>query len=208
MGGGAIIGALDVASLAVPVLASMKKGIPKDTILKGLIKGGVSESTARGALGTATKSLTKALTAVRGRIPKGRLGKGLTVGILGMGTESLTERLQELTSIEIAEAVTDQEVMGRAERLLEATVMGAIAGAGFGGGAGVITGKNYDATGKEPVVERGAYDEIILSTTEGSDPIALMAEEIQEPIIAAENEQLAILENKRLEVEQQEIVTD
>ena len=163
LGGGAVIGALDVASLAVPVFASMKKGIPKDIILKGLIKGGVKEGTARGALATANKSLTQAFTAVKGRLPKGRLGKGLAVGATGMGTEAFTERLQELTSIEIAEAVTDKEVMGRAERLLEATVMGAIAGAGFGGGAGVLTGKNYGKDIDPPVVERGAYDEIILS---------------------------------------------
>ena len=182
LGGGTIIGALDVASLAVPVFASMKKGIPKDTILKGLIKGGVKESTARGAIGTANKSLTQAVTAIKGRIPKGRLGKGLTVGLVGAGSEAFTERLQELTSIEIAEAVTDREVVGRAERLLEATVMGAIAGAGFGGGAGVLSGKNYDATAEAPAVERGAYDEMILSTSLGIPDTIVEAEEISTPV--------------------------
>ena len=165
LGGGAIIGALDVAALSVPVLKSIGKGIPKDSIIKGLISNGVSEKVAKGAVGTAYKSISKA---VKQNFPAGRVGKGLSLGIQSAGAEGLTERLQELTSIEIGEAVTDKEVMNRAERLLEATVMGVIAGAGFGGGAGVITGKNYDpADTLLPEIERGADDEIILS---GIDP--------------------------------------
>ena len=188
LGGGAIIGALDVAALSVPVLKSIGKGIPKDSIIKGLISNGVSEKVAKGAVGTAYKSISKA---VKQNFPAGRVGKGLSLGIQSAGAEGLTERLQELTSIEIGEAVTDKEVMNRAERLLEATVMGVIAGAGFGGGAGVITGKNYDpADTLLPEIERGADDEIILSSP---DPIAMMAEETlveQEEIAPVEPEQI------------------
>jgi len=185
LGGGVIIGALDVASLAIPVLGSLGKGIPKETVLKGLIKGGVKESTARGALGTANKALTKAAKAVKGKVPKGRLGKGLVIGGLGAGSEALTERLQELTSIEIGEAVTDKEVMNRAERLLEATVMGAIAGGGFGGGAGIITGKNYNKDTPPPTVERGAYDEIILSIDDAGITPDIQDGDIATPVGAA-----------------------
>ena len=172
LGGGAIIGALDVAALSVPVLKSIGKGIPKDSILKGLINNGVSEKVAKGAVGTAYKSISNV---VKNKFPAGRVGKALSLGVQSAGAEGLTERLQELTSIEIAEAVTDKEVMNRAERLLEATVMGVIAGAGLGGGAGAITGKNYDPSATPlPEIERGADDEIILSSP---DPIAMMAEE-------------------------------
>tara|TARA_R110002012_G_scaffold10790_1_gene48889 strand:- start:504 stop:6830 length:6327 start_codon:yes stop_codon:yes gene_type:complete len=158
LGGGAVIGALDVAALSVPVLASLKKGIPKDTILKGLINNGVTESIAKGSIGTATRALTKA---ARLKFPRGRKGKALAIGTLGAGSEGLTERLQELTAIEIAEAVTDKEVMNRAERLLEATVMGVIAGAGFGGVTGAATGRNYDPA-RDIKILRDPEDNIIL----------------------------------------------
>jgi Asp-tRNA(Asn)/Glu-tRNA(Gln) amidotransferase C subunit len=188
LGGGAIIGALDVAALSIPVLKSIGKGVPKDTILKGLIDNGVSEKVAKGAIGTAYKSVSNI---VKNNFPAGRVGKGLSLGIQSAGAEGLTERLQELTSIEIGEAVTDKEVMNRAERLLEATVMGVIAGAGLGGGAGVITGKNYDpASTPLPEIERGSDDEIILS---GVDPIAMMADETlieQEEVASLEPEQI------------------
>lgn len=186
LGGGAVIGALDVAALSIPVLKSIGKGVPKDTILKGLIDNGVSEKVAKGAIGTAYKSVSNV---VKNNFPAGRLGKGLSLGIQSAGAEGLTERLQELTSIEIGEAVTDKEVMNRAERLLEATVMGVIAGAGLGGGAGVITGKNYDpASTPLPTIERGSDDEIILG-----EPIAMMADETlieQEETAALEPEQI------------------
>ena len=58
LGGGAVIGALDVAALSIPVLKSIGKGVPKDTILKGLIDNGVSEKVAKGAIGTAYKSVS------------------------------------------------------------------------------------------------------------------------------------------------------
>jgi hypothetical protein len=177
LGGGAVIGALDVASLAVPVLATMAKGVPKSTIVKGLMANGVSESIARGAVGTAAKAVGQA--AIK-RFPKGRLGKAIAVGVPSAASEGLTERLQELTSIEIAEAVTDKEVMNRAERLLEATVVGTIAGSTLGGAAGAVTGKKYDIQNPPPpLVTRGAYDEIILSTS-AFDPNA--TEGIYDPL--------------------------
>ena len=177
LGGGAVIGALDVASLAVPVLATMAKGVPKSTIVKGLMANGVSESIARGAVGTAAKAVGQA--AIK-RFPKGRLGKAIAVGVPSAASEGLTERLQELTSIEIAEAVTDKEVMNRAERLLEATVVGTIAGSALGGAAGAVTGKKYDIQNPPPpLVTRGAYDEIILSTS-AFDPNA--TEGIYDPL--------------------------
>ena len=111
LGGGAVIGALDVAALSIPVLKSIGKGVPKDTILKGLIDNGVSEKVAKGAIGTAYKSVSNV---VKNNFPAGRLGKGLSLGIQSAGAEGLTERLQELTSIEIGEAATDKEVMNRA----------------------------------------------------------------------------------------------
>ena len=177
LGGGAVIGALDVASLAVPVLATMAKGVPKSTIVKGLMANGVSESIARGAVGTAAKAVGQA--AIK-RFPKGRLGKAIAIGVPSAASEGLTERLQELTSIEIAEAVTDKEVMNRAERLLEATVVGTIAGSTLGGAAGAVTGKKYDIQNPPPpLVTRGAYDEIILSTS-AFDPNA--TEGIYDPL--------------------------
>ena len=177
LGGGAVIGALDVASLAVPVLGTMAKGVPKSTIVKGLMANGVSESIARGAVGTAAKAIGQA--AIK-RFPKGRLGKAIAVGVPSAAAEGLTERLQELTSIEIAEAVTDKEVMNRAERLLEATVVGVIAGSTLGGAAGAVTGKKYDIQNPPPpLVTRGAYDEIILSTS-AFDPNA--TEGIYDPL--------------------------
>jgi len=197
LAGGALIGALDIATLSLAALPMLAQKVGKKTIIQEFVRNGVKEGTAKGAVGTAQRALARSIKS----FPKGRKGKALALGLIGTGTESITERLQEITAIEVAEAVTDKKVLNRAERVLEATVMGAIAGAGFGGGVGAITGRGFD-TNKilDPEsglkVERGADDELILNL----DPIAIEAyeksleTEVEPQIIPKEKEEIIIPE--------------
>ena len=131
LGGGALIGALDVLGLAYPMTKIIGRlGIGKAAQL--LSKTDISPKLAKSAIATASNAISRAAT----KHP--RLKSALLTGVISSPVEGLTERLQELTAIEVAEGVTGETVMNRAERLLEATLMGMIGGGAFGTAAGAI----------------------------------------------------------------------
>ena len=151
LGGGAIIGSLDVLGLAIPLTKIIGKvGIGKAKHI--MAKTDVDPKIASAAINTASNAIAKSSS----RFP--RLSEALKIGVISSPIEGLTERLQELTAIEIAEGATGEEVIGRAERLLEATLMGLLGGGVFGGVAGAIT-------------KKGPNDEIIVDKYDGSVPI-------------------------------------
>ena len=141
LGGGALIGALDVLGLAIPMAKIIGKvGVGKATQL--LAKTNISPTLAKSSIATASNAISRASS----KHP--RLTSALLTGVISSPVEGLTERLQELTAIEVAEGVTGETVMNRAERLLEATLMGAIGGGAFGTAAGAVAkvGPNGEIT--------------------------------------------------------------
>ena len=137
LGGGALIGALDVLGLAYPMTKVIGRlGIGKAGQL--LSKTDISPTLAKSALATASNAISRAST----KYP--RLKSALLTGVISSPVEGLTERLQELTAIEVAEGVTGETVMNRAERLLEATLMGMIGGGAFGTASGAIAKLDSD----------------------------------------------------------------
>ena len=203
LGGGALIGALDVLGLALPITKVIGKvGVGKAAQI--LSKTDIDKKVAKSAIATASNAISRAAT----KHP--RLKSALLTGVISSPVEGLTERLQELTAIEVAEGVTGETVMNRAERLLEATLMGMIGGGAFGTTAGAIAKVDSDGditidTTANPLEGKSDVDIAL-------EMIAFEALQEQQATDADGNEQVSMPEETPLQAyldaEEEQVKTD
>ena len=130
---GAGMALLDSLALGPVILGSLTRYGVKPTLKAATATFGKNK--ALSATGTAFNAINKV-------IPKGRLGKAGLIGVSQAGSEGLTERLQEILTMEAGYDATGKRVSveERANRLLEATFAGMAAGFGFGAPVGALTG--------------------------------------------------------------------